>query len=103
MSPEPISPTIPPMPAKPAQVPTAVPRRSGGKLAVSSESVDGMTNAAPTPATARRMMSQSGESSHRGSAEDRVNRASPTMRVARRPKRSPSAPAVSTSAASASV
>jgi hypothetical protein len=103
ISPDPRRPTMPPTPANPAQVPTAVPRRSGGKLAVSSDRVDGMTNAAPIPAIARRRMSHSGESSHSGSTEDTVNSANPTMRVARRPKRSPRAPAVRTRAASASV
>ena len=103
MSPDPTRPTMPPMPANPAQVPTAVPRRSGGKLAVSRESVEGMTNAAPTPATARRMMSHVGESSHSGRIEDTVKMASPTMRVARRPNLSPSAPAVRTSPARTSV
>ena len=43
------SPSTPPPAATPAHVPTALPRSSGGNTVVITDSVTGMTNAAPTP------------------------------------------------------
>ncbi len=55
-------PSVPPAPAKPAQMPTALARPSGGKTLVIVERVPGMISAAPMPMSARRAMSWVGES-----------------------------------------
>ena len=52
--------TAPPA-ATPTHVPTALPRSSGGKTVVITESVTGMINAAATPITARSAISGAGE------------------------------------------
>jgi hypothetical protein len=49
-------PMAPPAPANPAQTAMARPLSSGGNTAVISDSVAGMTNAEPTPMTARPAM-----------------------------------------------
>ena len=46
-------PSVPPAPAKPAQMPTALARSSGGNTLVIVDSVPGMISAAPMPINAR--------------------------------------------------
>ena len=47
------SPSVPPVPAKPAQMPTALARSSGGNTLVIVDRVPGMSSAAPMPISAR--------------------------------------------------
>ena len=54
-------PRVPPAPAKPAQMPTALARSSGGNTLVMVDSVPGMISAAPIPMSARSAMSSSAE------------------------------------------
>ena len=60
------------------QIPTARARFSGGNAVVMSESVAGMTNAAPNPATARAMISCSGLLIPSGASEAAMKIARPT-------------------------
>ena len=64
-----MNPTMAPEPATPAQMPIALLRSSFGKAAVNSDSVAGMMNAAPTPATARATMICTGLSKIVGASE----------------------------------
>ena len=87
-----MNPTIAPEPATPAQMPTALLRSLFGNAAVSSDSVAGMMNAAPTPATARATMICTGLSKNRRRkrchGEDRQarqQRAAPPVPVADAP------------------
>ncbi len=50
-------PSVPPAVAKPAQMPTALARSSGGKTLVIVESVPGISSAAPMPIAARSAIS----------------------------------------------
>jgi hypothetical protein len=52
-APEASSPRVPPLMAKPTQIPTARARCAGGKTLVMVDSVPGMMRAEPTPITAR--------------------------------------------------
>ena len=88
-----MNPTIAPELATPAQMPIALLRSFFGKAAVNSDSVAGMMNAAPTPATARATMICTGLSKIVGANEATAKIASPTSNAPRRPYRSPSAPA----------
>src|SRR5882757_3393372 len=92
-----------PEPATPAQIPTALVRSARGYAAVKSDSVAGMTNAAPAPATALAMISCTGLSRKIGTSEARVKIAKPMRRAPRLPYRSPIAPAGSSMQASARV
>ena len=83
----------------PLKSPSARPRCSGGNAALSSASASGITNAAPTPCTARAAISQPmlGASAH--AADAATNSPRPATNMRRRPKRSPSAAAVISSTA----
>ena len=86
------SPMIPPAPATPAQVPTALACSWAGKLVVITDRVTGMIIAAATPATIRRVISASGVVTNAEAALVAANRARPTSRMGLRPHRSPIAP-----------
>ena len=92
-------PRVPPAPAKPAQMPTALARSSGGNTLVMVDSVPGMSSAAPIPMSARSAMSSLGEPASADSPAATPKMAVPAMSAPRRPKRSPTAPAGSRSAA----
>ena len=66
---------MPPAPANPAQIPTALARSSGGKMLVIVESVPGMIRAAPMPIRARYPISWPDEPANArergGAAEER--------------------------------
>ena len=93
-------PRVPPAPAKPAQMPTALARSSGGNTLVMVDSVPGMRSAAPRPVSARSPMSGPAESTNAESSEPMPKMAVPAISAPRRPNRSPIAPAGSRSAAS---
>jgi hypothetical protein len=86
-------------PVSPRYSPIALPRRAGGNTALISVSDSGSTIAAPTPCTARAVISAPmlGASAH--ATEPSVNTASPTVNTRRRPNRSPRAAPVSNSTA----
>jgi hypothetical protein len=94
--------TAPPMsgplatasPAMPPQMPTTVPRRSGGNAEVSSVSPSGMMIAAPSPCTPRQAISTPALGASAHAAEASVNTSRPVTYTRRRPSRSPSAAAV---------
>ena len=67
------------------------------------ESVEGMMNAPPTPITARAAISIPGVVAVADSAEPAPKTRRPKVRARRRPKRSPSAPAVSSRPAKTSM
>ena len=90
---------MPPAPANPAQIPTALARSSGGNTLVMVESVPGMSNAAPTPMSARRPISCSADPVAAESPAAMPKMAVPEMSAPRRPNRSPRAPAGRRSAA----
>ena len=98
-----MNPKIAPELATPAQMPTALLRSDFGKAAVNSDSVAGMMNAAPTPATARATMIWTGLSRKTGAIDASEKIARPTSSAPRRPYRSPSAPAGSSRQASTKV
>ena len=81
----------------PAQIPIAVPRSRGGKVAVMIERVAGFISAAPTPWTVRAAISDAAPpaSPHQSDAPVKITR--PAMKIARRPSRSASLPPVSRS------
>ena len=56
------SPIGAPTPAMAAQIPIALPRSSGGKTTNSTDNVEGMTNAAPSPIVARARITSDDES-----------------------------------------
>ena len=101
--PDPSIPTTAPLPAAPAQIPTALLRWSFGYAAVINDSVAGMTNAAPAPAAPRAMMRCRGSDQRAGATDATPKIARPTSMAPRRPYRSPSAPAGSSRQASTSV
>ena len=74
-----------PEPATPAQMPTALLRSAFGNAAVSSDSVAGMMNAAPTPAAARATMIWVGLSSRVGANDATRKTAIPSSSAPRRP------------------
>jgi hypothetical protein len=100
--PERSRPMIAPAPAMPAQMPTARPRSWGGKTLVMIDRVVGITSAAPTPITARRPISVDGALTSIAASEAPPKTTSPVSRIPLRPKRSPSAPAGSSSPAKTS-
>ena len=92
-----------PRPETAAHAPIAFGRSSGGKTAVMIDSVDGMMNAPPTPMRARVAISASGEVTTAERPEPRPKTARPNASARLRPKRSPSAPAVSSRPAKTSM
>ncbi len=79
----------------PTQIPIAIPRWRGGKAAVMIDSVAGFISAAPTPCTARAAISTSPLVASPQASDEAVKIARPTMKISRRPRRSPSLPPVS--------
>ena len=102
-TPAPRMPRTAPDPATPAHTPTARPRCAGGNPAVSIDSVEGMTSAAPAPANARAAISHAGSARNKGKADAKANNANPATSTPRRPYRSPIAPAGRTKHAKTSV
>ena len=92
-------PSAPPAPAKPAHKAIALRRSCGGKIDVSSDSVDGITNAAPKPITLRLTMTAVEVLANVPMTAPIPNTASPNISARLRPNRSPSAPAVSSNPA----
>ena len=86
-------PSVPPAPAKPAQMPTAFARSSGGNTLVIVDNVPGISNAAPRPVSARSPIRGPDEPTVAESREPMPKIAEPAISAPRRPKRSPSAPA----------
>jgi len=76
----------------PAQMPIAIPRCRGGKVAVMIESVAGFISAAPMPCTVRAPISTSGPLARPQASDEAVKMTSPAMKIRRRPKRSASFP-----------
>jgi hypothetical protein len=72
----------------------AVPRSPGGNTLAMIDSVEGMTNAAATPMTARAPMIMPAVSATTAIAEPARNSASPNCSAPLRPNRSPSVPAL---------
>ena len=97
--PDTMGPSAPPAPAKPTHTAIARERSSGGKMAVISDRVAGMTNAAPAPCTARPAMTTPTEPASPLMSEPTPKMPSPTSSAPFRPNRSPSTPAVSSSPA----
>jgi hypothetical protein len=83
-----------PSPATAAQTPIAFARSRAGKTFVAIDSVVGMMNAPPTPMSARLAISISALLAIAAISEPAPNTTRPVKRARRRPKRSPSAPAV---------
>ena len=96
-------PTPTPMPATAAQMPIAFGRSSAGKTLVRIDSVVGMISAPPTPIRARVAISISGEVANAEASEAPPKMVRPATSAPRRPKRSPSAPMVSSRPAKTSV
>jgi hypothetical protein len=76
----------------PAQIPIAMPRWCGGKVAEMIERVAGIISAAPTPCTVRAPISVSPEVASPQASDERVKIASPIRKTRRRPKKSASFP-----------
>ena len=94
-----IGPIAMPSPATAAQMAIALGRSSEGKMFVRIDSVVGMIPAAPTPISARDAISSVALPDRAASTEPIANVTSPATRARRRPKRSPSVPAASSSPA----
>ncbi len=86
----------------PAQMPIAWPRCFGGNVAVMIESVAGFISAAPIPCTARAPIRKPAFGAKPQASDESVKTARPTMKMRRRPKRSPSLPPVISRAAKTS-
>ena len=84
-------------------MPIALARSFAGNTAVRIESVEGMMKAPPTPISARVAISISDDSARAESPDPSPNTTSPNVSAFLRPKRSPSAPAVSSTAANTSM
>jgi len=78
-------PTAAPMPAKPAQIAIARRRSAGGNTWASTDSVAGMTRAAPMPMVAREAIKRADEPEKAATAEAAPKMASPMLRASRRP------------------
>ena len=86
----------------PTQMPIAVPRCRGGKVATMIESVAGFISAAPTPCTTRAPIRKPAPVARPHAREEAVKIDRPTMKIKRRPNRSASLPPVSMSTANVS-
>ena len=84
------------------QIPIAFGCSAGGKTNVTSASESGSIDAAPTAITTRPAISTSGFGAAAQTTEPRPKTANPARKTRRRPKMSPSRPAVTTSAATTS-
>jgi hypothetical protein len=100
-SPDVRRPRTPPPAATPTHVPTALPRSSGGKIDVITESVTGITKAAPTPIATRSAISSDGPWTKIAARDASPKIARPPASTVFLPMRSPIAPAGSRSAANA--
>ena len=100
---EPMSPRMPPAPAKPAQTPTARSRSPTGKLEVITERVAGMIIAAAAPATTRKASSWVTSPAKAAATLAAMNSTRPDTRTFLRPQRSPMAPTGMSRAARAMV
>ncbi len=69
----------------PAQIPIAVPRCFGGKVATMIDSVAGFMSAAPTPCTARAPMRKPALDASPQASDDRVKITRPMTKMRRRP------------------
>ena len=78
-------PSVPPAPAKPAQMPMARARSSGGNTLVMVERVPGMMSAPPSPVRARKAMSCPPEWARPDSREPVPKRTMPASSAPRRP------------------
>ena len=87
----------------PAQVPIAMPRCFGGNALVTIESVAGIISAPPMPWTTRLTTSEAVSGASPAVADESENSVTPTRKVRRRPKMSPSLPPVARNTANASV
>ncbi len=96
-------PSATPRPLIPPQMPSAAPRRSGGKASLTSVSVSGVTIAAPTPCRARAATRVSTEGASAAKALAVVKIETPIRNIRLRPNRSPSAAPVSRRTANDSV
>jgi hypothetical protein len=93
-SPPNTQPVAPPPAAAAVHTPSARPRPSpSGKVAVSEESAEGATIAAPNPCAMRPITSESGETASPQASEATENTASPTMNSLLLPQRSAARPA----------
>ena len=98
-APDTIGPIAAPAPAKPTQMAIARWRSCGGKIAAISDSVAGITRAAPAPWMARPAMTTPADVARPLSTAPPANTPRPASSAPLRPKRSPRAPAVSSSPA----
>ena len=96
-------PRIPPAPEKPAHIPIARGRSSGGNEVVITDRVTGITMAAPAPASARAAIMNPTEVANAAPRVAMKNTASPLSSTGRRPQRSPTAPIGMSNAARVSV
>ncbi len=87
------------MPLNADQVPMARPRSASGKPAPSSARLPGTSSAAPMPCSARAAISWPVSCAAAQAADASTNTATPSRNMRLRPKRSPSAPPTSSSAA----
>ena len=86
----------------PAQIPMAMPRWRGGKVAAMIESVAGFISAAPAPWTTRAPISICSLPARPQASDETVKMVRPTMKIRRRPSMSASFPPVSISTANVS-
>ena len=86
----------------PAQMPIAVPRCLGGKVAAMIDRVAGFISAAPAPCTTRAAISCSSEPESPQASDASVKMTMPTTKISRRPYASASLPPISISAANVS-
>src|SRR2546427_264004 len=91
MSPPTIGPDATASPPMPPQMPTMVPRFSGGKAVVRMVRLKGMTMAAPMPCTTRAAMSCSRVADSAHATEAAGENKKPMAQMGRRAKRSPHA------------
>ena len=97
-----MGPRAAPPPEMPAQMAMALARSWAGKTLVRIDSVAGMTNAAPRPMTARLAISWVEPVDRAPPMMPTPKMARPSCRAPLRPKRSPRAPAVSSTPAKTS-
>jgi hypothetical protein len=92
-----------PTPARPDQMPIALPRSSAGKTFVMIESVAGMIRAAPTPMAARAAITSPADEASAPATDAAPKSVVPAWSARLRPKRSPSVPIVRRSPAKTSM